>query len=96
MRQTIDECIGVSSDFDYFLKSLIRRGYVLDCAPNRKYSTIQAIGSKKPVRLYHLGEGYSVPEIQKRIHQLALEIRYSREREDESVEPGNSSYSVSQ
>lgn len=96
MRQTIDECIGVSSDFDYFLKSLIRRGYVLDCAPNRKYPTIRAIGSKKPVRLYHLGEGYSVPEIQKRIHQLALEIRYSREREDESVEPGNSSYSVSQ
>ena len=76
MRQTIDECIGVSSDFDYFLKSLIRRGYVLDCAPNRKYPTIRAIGSKKPVRLYHLGEGYSVREIQKRIHQLALEIRY--------------------
>ena len=76
MRQTIDECIGVSSGFDYFLKSLIRRGYVLDCAPNRKYPTIRAIGSKKPVRLYHLGEGYSVPEIQKRIHQLALEIRY--------------------
>lgn len=76
MRQTIDECIGVSSDFDYFLKSLIRRGYVLDCAPNRKYPTIRAIGSKKPVRLYHLGEGYSVPEIQKRIHQLALKIRY--------------------
>ena len=76
MRQTIDECIGVSSDFDYFLKSLIRRGYVLDCAPNRKYPTIRAIGSKKPVRLYHLGEGYSVPEIQKRIHQQALKIRY--------------------
>ena len=76
MRQTIDECIGVSSDFSYFLKSLIRRGYVLDCAPNRKHPTIRAIGSKKPVRLYHLGEGYSVPEIQKRIHQLALEIRY--------------------
>lgn len=76
MQQTIDECIGVSSDFDYFLKSLIRRGYVLDCAPNRKYPTIRAIGSKKPIRLYHLGEGYSVPEIQKRIHQLALEIRY--------------------
>ena len=56
MRQTIDECIGVSSGFDYFLKSLIRRGYVLDCAPNRKYPTIRAIGSKKPVRLYHLGE----------------------------------------
>ena len=76
MRQTIGECIGVSSDFDYFLKSLIRRGYVLDCAPNRKYPTIRAIGSKKPVRLYRLGEGYSVSEIQKRIHQLPLEIRY--------------------
>ena len=38
MRQTIDECIGVSSDFDYFLKSLIRRGYVAGLCAQPKIS----------------------------------------------------------
>ena len=76
MRQAIDECIGLSSNLDYFLKSLARRGYILNCAPNRKYPTIRTIGSKKSVRLYQLGKGYSMPEIQKRIHQLNWEIQY--------------------
>lgn len=82
MRQAIDECIAVSPDFRYFAKSLARRGYVLDCTPSHKYPTIRAVGSKKPVRLYRLGEGYSVQEMQKRIFQLAPAVRYPAYRVD--------------
>lgn len=76
MRQAIDECIAVSPDFRYFAKSLARRGYVLDCTPSHKYPTIRAVGSKKSVRLYRLGNGYTVQEIQTRIFRLAPAVRY--------------------
>ena len=67
MREAIDYALESCIDYDQLKRALADQGYVLEANPNRKYATIRSIHSKKPVRLYRLGEDYDIPAIVDRI-----------------------------
>ncbi|MDL2233233.1 relaxase/mobilization nuclease domain-containing protein [Ruminococcaceae bacterium OttesenSCG-928-L11] len=74
MREAIDRAASMSFTMTQFAAALKKQGYVLEINPKRKYPTIRALNSKKPVRLYHLGENYLPDKIKERIlHNTARE-----------------------
>lgn len=67
MREAIDKATSMSFTMTQFIAVLKKQGYVLEINPKRKYPTIRSVNSKKPVRLYHLGENYLPDKIKERI-----------------------------
>lgn len=63
MREAIDIALEHAEMPQQFIKVLKSLGYEFNADPRRKYATIKAIGSKKAVRLYRLGEEYDIPAI---------------------------------
>ncbi len=67
MREAIDKAAGMSFTMTQFTAALKKQGYVLEMDTGRKYPTIRSVNSKKPVRLYRLGEAYLPDGIKARI-----------------------------
>lgn len=67
MREAIDRAASMSFTMTQFTAALKKQGYVLEMNPKRKYPTIRSVNSKKPVRLYRLGEDYLPDKIKERI-----------------------------
>ncbi|MDL2219943.1 relaxase/mobilization nuclease domain-containing protein [Ruminococcaceae bacterium OttesenSCG-928-O06] len=67
MREAIDKAAGMSFSMTQFAAALKKQGYVLEMDTGRKYPTIRSVNSKKPVRLYRLGEAYLPDGIKARI-----------------------------
>ena len=67
MREAIDRAAGMSFTMNQFVAALKKQGYVLEVDPRRKHPTIRSVHSKKPVRLYRLGENYLPEQIKQRI-----------------------------
>lgn len=70
MREAIDRamernCINLQ-DLQH---ALLEQGYILEASETRKYATLRSVNSKKPVRLYQLGEEYDLPKIQERLEE---------------------------
>lgn len=63
MREAIDKAISMSVSDKVFCYVMKRMGYVVDLNPYHKYATIRSVNSKKPTRLYRLGEAYSREEL---------------------------------
>ena len=73
MREAIDRAISVSITWNDFTKALRDSGYILEMSENRKYPTIRSVNSKKPVRMYHLGEQYEPDGIADRLARGRLD-----------------------
>lgn len=67
MREAIDNALERSKTMAQFNQVMCSYGYELNTDPRRKYATVRAIGSKKSVRLYRLGEGYDIDDIRDRL-----------------------------
>ncbi len=67
MREAIDRAAGMSFTMNQFVAALKKQGYVLEVDLRRKHPTIRSVHSKKPVRLYRLGEEYLPEQIKQRI-----------------------------
>ena len=67
MREAIDKAAGMSFTMKQFIAALKKQGYVLEMDASRKHPTIRSVNSKKPVRLYRLGEQYLPDGIKSRI-----------------------------
>jgi len=67
MREAIDKAASMSFTMTQFTSALRKQGYVLEVNPKHKYPTIRSVNSKKPVRLYRLGEAYLPEQIRQRI-----------------------------
>lgn len=75
MREAIDKAISMSLNGEQFRKALLKLGYTMNTNPNRKYPTICSVNSKKPVRLYRLGEEYLPQNISARIKQNPYDVQ---------------------
>ncbi len=81
MRQAIDEAAAIArtpQDFDAIMRT---KGYTVSLDPKRKYFTICSLGSKKPVRMERLGEGYDNKSILNRIYLDESPARFRGNRE---------------
>lgn len=76
MREAIDFAICNSTSPAQFRKVLKKEGYLIDANPAHKYPTIRSVNSKKAVRLYRLGEGYSIEELTARIAANPYEVQH--------------------
>lgn len=75
-RKAIDAAIAHCSDIAGLKRELYRAGYAVDFNPSHKYWTITVKGSKKPIRLYRLGESYTRERIAERIRENAYKQRF--------------------
>lgn len=81
MRQAIDEAAAIARtprDFDAIMRA---KGYIVRLDERRKYFTICSVGSKKPVRMARLGEGYDNKSIMERICLDSSPARFRGNRE---------------
>ena len=81
MRQTIDEAAAIARtprDFDAIMRT---KGYIVRLDERRKYFTICSLGSKRPVRMARLGEGYDNKSIMERICRDSSPARFRGNRE---------------
>ena len=81
MRQAIDEAAAIArtpQDFDAIMRT---KGYIVSLDPKRKYFTICSLGSKKPVRMARLGEGYDNRSIMEHICLDSSPARFRGNRE---------------
>ena len=69
MREAIDQVIPMAYDWIHFCTLMESRGYHIQYQ-NRKYPTICAVGAKKAVRMFRLGEEYDPHRIRERIAVL--------------------------
>ena len=67
IRGDIDSIIGEAYTYETFLMLLLRRGYVVQNRPDRKYVTVLPPGGKRAIRLDSLGEGYTEQDIRRRL-----------------------------
>ena len=81
MRQAIDEAAAIARTPRDFAAILYTKGYTVRMDENRKYFTICSIGSKKPVRMARLGEGYDNRSIMDRICRDSSPARFQGNRE---------------
>lgn len=72
MREAIDNAVLLSANMPSFINLLKQQGYVITNDPNRKHPTIRSIHSKKPTRLYQLGEEYELERIVQRVYENTL------------------------
>lgn len=69
MREAIDKALEMSTNDKMFCAVMRKLGYVVDLNPHRKYATICSVNSKKPVRLWHLGEDYDRDKLFERMRE---------------------------
>ena len=69
MRQAIDDAMKMCVNYAQFKKVMLKKGYIINDDPNRKYATIRSINDKKAVRMYHLGEKYLPQNIAYKVNQ---------------------------
>ncbi len=86
MRRAIDEAIPLCANMPSFIDLMKQRGYIIAYNPNRKYPTIRSIHSKKPTRLFRLGEEYELERITQRIDENSLE-EVARSRDELRSKP---------
>lgn len=81
MRQAIDEAAAIARTQRDFADILRLKGYTVQMDERRKYFTICSLGSKKPVRMVRLGEGYDNKSILDRIYLDDSPARFRGNRE---------------
>lgn len=81
MRQAIDEAAAIARTQRDFADILRLKGYTVQMDERRKYFTICSLGSKKPVRMARLGEGYDNKSILNRIYLDDSPARFRGNRE---------------
>ena len=81
MRQAIDEAAAIARTQRDFAEILRLKGYTVQMDERRKYFTICSLGSKKPVRMAQLGEGYDNRSIMERICLDSSPARFRGNRE---------------
>lgn len=81
MRQAIDEAAAIARTQRDFADILRLKGYTVQMDERRKYFTICSLGSKKPVRMARLGEGYDNKSILDRIYLDDSPARFRGNRE---------------
>ena len=81
MRQAIDEAAAIARTQRDFAEILRLKGYTVQMDERRKYFTICSLGSKKPVRMARLGEGYDNKSILDRIYLDDSPARFRGNRE---------------
>lgn len=69
MREAIDKALTMSTNDAIFCFAMKKLGYVVDLNPRHKYATICSVNSKKPVRLWRLGEDYDREGIFRQIRE---------------------------
>lgn len=67
VRADIDRIIGEAYTYETFLMLLRREGYAVQNRPDRKYVTVLPPGGKRAIRLDSLGDGYTEPDIRRRL-----------------------------
>lgn len=80
-RQAIDEAVSLSLNIEEFKYELRKRGYNYRFDSQRKYWTITPPGSKKPIRIHKLGDGYTRESIERRIYDNDPSVRTERLRQ---------------
>ena len=81
MREAIDNAISLSTNMPTFMNLMKQQGYVIAYSESRKYPTIRSIHSKKPTRLFRLGEEYELDRIEQRVYDNSLEaVMCNREK----------------
>lgn len=81
MRDEIDNAISLSTNMPTFMNLMRQKGYIIAYNESRKYPTIRSIHSKKPTRLFQLGEEYELDRIEQRVYENSLEtIAHNREK----------------
>ena len=81
MRQSIDEAAAIARTQRDFAEILRLKGYTVQMDERRKYFTICSLGSKKPMRMARLGEGYDNKSILNRIYLDDSPARFRGNRE---------------
>ena len=81
MRQSIDEAAAIARTQRDFAEILRLKGYTVQMDERRKYFTICSLGSKKPMRMARLGEGYDNKSILDRIYLDDSPARFRGNRE---------------
>ena len=76
MRQAIDYAISMSNSTEKFGKIMLDLGYVIRYDERLKHPTIRTMDSKKAVRLFRLGEEYTLERIQQRIYRRPVKEQY--------------------
>ena len=79
MREAIDYAVTISSTWEVFMKTMVKLGYRIQ--PDRRYSTIRSVHSRKAVRMYHLGDDYTPDSIRDRITERVRTVSFE-ERSD--------------
>lgn len=74
LKQAVDESVMESRNMQEFVLAMRRRGYVMQTAPHRKYWTALPKGSRRPIRMARLGEGYTNQEIIARVESTEGKI----------------------
>lgn len=68
MRTAIDEAIAISPTPKEFVKTMRKKGYIVDINPQRKYPTIRSVNDSRNTRLKTLGENYDWNSIVEQIN----------------------------
>lgn len=69
MQKALDEAMGMCITYKQFKRVMLKKGYIINDNPKRKYPTIRSINDKKAVRMYQLGEKYLLENIEQQIYQ---------------------------
>ena len=74
LKQAVDESVRESRNMQEFVQAMRRRGYVMQTDLHRKYWTALPKGSRRPIRMARLGEGYTNQEIIARVENTEGKI----------------------
>lgn len=80
LKEVIDQAISMSRNMHEFRAFLDNMGYSYNLSSNRKYWTVTPKGSKKPIRLYRLGDDYTNDRIMERIRDNPETVRDNQVR----------------
>ena len=86
MRKALNEAMGMCLTYKQFKRVMLKKGYIINDDPKRKYSTIRSINDKKAVRMYQLGEKYLLENIEQQIYQNPY---YVQNRYYKLIKPSN-------
>ena len=80
LKEVIDQAISMSRNMHEFRAFLDNMGYTYNLSQNRKYWTVTPKGSKKPIRLYRLGDDYTSDRIMERLKDNPESVRDNQVR----------------